>query len=211
MSTHAHRERLLLAELLESAGPDAPTLCEGWTTRDLAVHLVVRERRADAYLGGPIKRLAARGERIQQGFRDMPYAQLLGLFRSGPSRLSPLKVSRVDELANTVEYFVHGEDVRRAQPDWTPRELDEEFSDQLWRRLEQGGRLFGRKSPVGLVLRRPDGQTVVAKRGKPVVTLTGEPAELLMFVFGRGERAQLKSVEGDDVAVRRLRASKLAV
>ena len=45
MSTHAKRERLLLADLLETAGPDAPTLCEGWTTRDLAAHVVVRERR----------------------------------------------------------------------------------------------------------------------------------------------------------------------
>ena len=31
MSTHAKRERLLLADLLEAAGPEAPTLCEGWT------------------------------------------------------------------------------------------------------------------------------------------------------------------------------------
>ncbi|MET9971520.1 TIGR03085 family protein, partial [Streptomyces sp. NPDC006356] len=36
MSTFAKRERLLMADLLEAEGPDAPTLCEGWTTRDLA-------------------------------------------------------------------------------------------------------------------------------------------------------------------------------
>ncbi len=48
MSTFAKRERLLLADLLETAGPDAPTLCEGWRTRDLAAHVVVRERRPDA-------------------------------------------------------------------------------------------------------------------------------------------------------------------
>ena len=27
--THAKRERLILADLLESSGPEAPTLCEG--------------------------------------------------------------------------------------------------------------------------------------------------------------------------------------
>lgn len=55
MSTFAKRERLLLADLLETAGPDAPTLCEGWQTRDLAAHVVVRERRADAAGGIMIK------------------------------------------------------------------------------------------------------------------------------------------------------------
>ena len=47
MSTFAKRERLLLADLLEAEGPEAPTLCEGWSTRDLAAHLIVRERRPE--------------------------------------------------------------------------------------------------------------------------------------------------------------------
>ena len=38
------RERRELCDLLEEVGPDAPTLCEGWTTFDLAAHLAVRER-----------------------------------------------------------------------------------------------------------------------------------------------------------------------
>ena len=38
------RERNELADLLDQLGPDAPTLCEGWNTADLAAHLVVRER-----------------------------------------------------------------------------------------------------------------------------------------------------------------------
>jgi hypothetical protein len=37
------RERLELCDLLLELGPDAPTLCEGWTTADLAAHLVLRE------------------------------------------------------------------------------------------------------------------------------------------------------------------------
>jgi uncharacterized protein (TIGR03083 family) len=46
--TLARAERAALCDLFDEVGPDAPTLCAGWTTRDLAAHLVIRERRADA-------------------------------------------------------------------------------------------------------------------------------------------------------------------
>ncbi|WP_010474195.1 maleylpyruvate isomerase family mycothiol-dependent enzyme, partial [Streptomyces somaliensis] len=64
MSTHAKRERLVLADLLEAVGPEAPTLCDGWTTRDLAAHLVVRERRPDAAAGVLLEPLRGRLERV---------------------------------------------------------------------------------------------------------------------------------------------------
>ncbi|MGW6461609.1 TIGR03085 family metal-binding protein [Streptomyces sp. NPDC055078] len=210
MSTHAKRERLLLADLLESAGPDAPTLCDGWTARDLAAHVVVRERRADAAGGILIGALRNRLERVQSEFAAKPYEELIQLIRTGPPRLSPYGLKQVDEAANTVEFYVHTEDVRRAQPDWTPRPLDRVFEDALWARLEKAARLLGRKSPVGLVLRRPDGQTVVAHRGAPVVTVTGEPGELTLFAFGRQEVAQVV-LEGDKEAVERLREAKLGI
>ncbi|MFI6872151.1 TIGR03085 family metal-binding protein [Streptomyces sp. NPDC050400] len=203
MSTHAKRERLLLADLLEATGPEAPTLCEGWTTRDLAAHVVVRERRPDAAGGTLVKQLAGRLERVQGEFADKPYEELIQLIRTGPPRFSPFSLKQLDEAANTVEFYVHTEDVRRAQPDWTPRELDPVFSDVLWSRLERMARVMGRKAPVGLVLRRPDGQTAVAHRGAPVVTVTGEPSELLMFAFGRQDAANVE-MEGDKAAIERL-------
>ncbi|GHE40108.1 TIGR03085 family protein [Streptomyces longispororuber] len=207
MSTHAKRERLLLADLLEAAGPDAPTLCEGWTTRDLAAHVVVRERRADAAGGILIKQLAGRLERVQAEFAAKPYEELIQLIRTGPPRFSPFNLKQVDEASNAVEFYVHAEDVRRAQPDWTPRELDPVFSDALWSRLERMARVVGRKAPVGLVLRRRDGQTAVAHRGTPVVTVTGEPSELLLFAFGRQDAADVE-VEGDKEAITRLHETK---
>jgi uncharacterized protein (TIGR03085 family) len=210
MSTHAKRERLLFADLLESVGPEAPTLCEGWTTRDLAAHAVVRERRADAAGGMLIKRLAPRLERVQGEFAARPYEELVQLIRTGPPRVSPYALKQVDEAANTVEFFIHAEDVRRAQPDWTPREVDQVFADALWRRLERSARLMGRRSPVGLVLRRPNDQTAVAHRGTPVVTVTGEPGELLMFVSGRQAAARVE-VTGDENAVAKLRQAKLGL
>ncbi|MEU6960760.1 TIGR03085 family metal-binding protein [Streptomyces chrestomyceticus] len=200
MSTHAKRERLLLADLLESAGPEGPTLCEGWTARDLAAHVVVRERRPDAAGGLLLKPLASRLERVQQEFAAKPFDELLRLVRTGPPKLSPFSLKQIDEASNTVEFFVHAEDVRRARPDWTPRELDPVFSDALWSRLEKMARLLGRKSPVGLVLRRPDGRTAVAHRGTPVVTATGEPGELLLFTFGRQTVADVQ-LDGDKDAV----------
>ncbi|MEV5973499.1 TIGR03085 family metal-binding protein [Streptomyces sp. NPDC051921] len=209
MSTHAKRERLLLADLLEAAGPDAPTLCEGWRTRDLAAHVVVRERRPDAAAGAvvPVPALKARLDRVQAEFAGKPYEELVQLIRTGPPKLSPFTIKQVDEGANTVEFYVHAEDVRRAQPDWSPRELDPVFADALWSRLEKSARLLARKVPVGLVLRRPDGQTAVAHRGTPVVTVSGEPGELTMFLFGRQDAAKV-DVDGEPEAVERLHGTK---
>ncbi|MGW1505454.1 TIGR03085 family metal-binding protein [Streptomyces mirabilis] len=207
MSTHAKRERLLLADLLETEGPDAPTLCEGWNTRDLAAHVVVRERRADAAGGLLLKQLAPRLERVQAEFAEKPYEELIQLIRTGPPRFSPFALKQIDEASNTVEFYVHTEDVRRAQPDWTPRPLDPVFQDALWSRLERTARLAGRGAPTGLVLRRPDGQTAVAHRGTPVVTVTGEPSELLMFALGRQKTADVE-LDGDKDAIAKLSETK---
>ncbi|MCQ8773817.1 TIGR03085 family metal-binding protein [Streptomyces telluris] len=210
MSTHAQRERLFLADLLESAGPDAPTLCAGWRARDLAAHVVVRERRADAAAGIVLKPLAARLERVQAEFAAKPYEELIQLIRTGPPRLSPYALKQVDEAANTVEFYVHAEDVRRAQPDWAPREVDPVFADALWARLERAARVLGRRSPVGLVLRRPDGRTAVARRGAPVVTVTGEPGELTLFAFGRQAAARVE-LDGEKDAVAEVEGAELGI
>ncbi|MET7572592.1 TIGR03085 family metal-binding protein [Streptomyces sp. NPDC005492] len=207
MSTFAKRERLLLADLLETAGPDAPTLCEGWLTRDLAAHVVVRERRADAAGGIMIKQLAPRLDRVMAEFAAKPYEELIQLIRTGPPRFSPFQLKQLDEASNTVEFYVHTEDVRRAQEGWTPRELDPVFQDALWSRLERMARLVGRTAPTGLVLRRPDGQTAVAHKGTPVVTVTGEPSELLMFVHGRQSAAKVE-LDGEENAIAKLQEAK---
>lgn len=207
MSTHAKRERLLLADLLEAAGPDAPTLCEGWRTRDLAAHVVVRERRPDAAAGSLVPALKDRQDRVQAEFADKPYDELIRLIRTGPPKFSPFAIKQVDEGANVVEFYVHAEDVRRAQPHWSARELDPVFSDALWSRLERTARLLGRKAPVGLVLRRPDGQTVVAHKGAPVVTASGEPGELTMYLYGRQDSAKV-ALDGEPQAIERLRETK---
>ena len=57
----------------------------------------------------------------------------------------------IDELVNTVEFFVHHEDVRRAAPGWTPRSLDRQLEDAL--ATHRSGAPVGmltRKATVGL-------------------------------------------------------------
>ena len=210
MSTHAKRERLLLADLLEAAGPEAQTLCNGWKTRDLAAHVVVRERRADAAGGILLGVLKNRLERVQAEFAAKPYEELIQLIRTGPPRMSPFGLKQLDEAANTVEFDIHAEDVRRAQPDWSQRDLDPVFADVLWSRTEKTARMMGRRSPVGLVLRRPDGQTAVAHKGAPVVTVTGEPGELLLFAAGRQDAARVE-LDGDKDALARLHTAELGL
>ncbi|WP_059009178.1 TIGR03085 family metal-binding protein [Streptomyces specialis] len=210
MSTHAKRERLLLADQLETVGPEAPTLCEGWSARDLAAHLVVRERNVEPIASVVVRPLATRAERVRAETAARPYDELIQLIRTGPPRRSPFALKQLDEAANTVEFFVHAEDVRRAQPDWAPRALDPVFADALWKRLETVAKLLGRRSPVGLVLRRPNGQTVVARKGLPVATVTGDPGELLLFAYGRQEAARVE-LSGDDDAVAKARSAPLGL
>lgn len=206
MSNHALAERHRLAELLAAAGPDAPTLCAGWTTRDLAAHLVIRERRADAAPGIRVGALAGWTHRVQSAYAERPYDELVGLFRSGPPVFSFFALPGADEAANTVEYFVHAEDVLRAADDWTPHPVPPGRSEALWRRLPLLARFeAGRRSPVRLELHHPDGRTVTAgPTGAPVVRITGEPADLILFTYGRGARTAL-TVDGPSDAVEALR------
>ncbi len=212
VSELARAERQQLCDLLEEVGPDAPTLCEGWTTRDLAAHLVVREGRPDAalgILGGP---LAAWTERVQNGAASEPFEKLVRLLRHGPPIWSQFRLPLVDGQANTVEFFVHLEDVRRAQPNWQPRSLSPELTEFLWERLRASGKMLFGKAKVGIQARRTDvddAPEVKIRGGKQTVTLLGAPAELTLFAFGRKENTV--QLEGDSEAVDALLTAKLGL
>lgn len=207
MTSPARTERSELCDVLTEVGPDAPTLCEGWRAADLTAHLVVRERRPDAAAGAVIKPLAPRLDRIQRGYADLPWARLVDLVRTGPPRWSPFAIPAVDGAANTVEYFVHHEDVRRAQPGWEPRELSTDQQETLWRRLRSTARLLLRRAPVGVALRRPDGAIWRAHAGSSYVTIAGQPAELVLYAYGRGDHARVELL-GEERDVARLAATR---
>jgi len=206
----AQYERAHLATLLTDLGADAPTLCAGWTTRDLAAHLVMRERRADASLGIAVAPLAGHTESVRQSYARKPYAELVMMVRDGAPLWSAFGWSPVDRLLNTTEYFVHHEDVRRAQPGWEPRELPANVQDALWKTVIGRSRLALRKVEAGVELRRPDGTSTLAHEGEPRAIVTGEPAELLLYLFGRGAHARIE-VSGPAAAQEALAGASLAV
>lgn len=193
----ARRERQELADLFAAVGPEAPTLDEGWTTRDLAAHLVIRERHPGAALGILVKPLAAHSETVRRRTAERPWGDLVDLVRTGPPRWSPAAIDAVDRLTNTIEFYVHHEDVRRAADGWAPRALDGDFEHELWRRLKPMSRVLARKAPVGLVLRRSNGDEATAKKAGAdgvVVTVTGPASELLLFTYGRQAHARVDIV-----------------
>ena len=67
-----------------------------------------------------------------------------------------------------------------------------------------------RRSPVGVVLRRPDGERIGGKKADPYVVVTGEPQELLLFAFGRQAHARV-GCSGDEKSVALLRSAPLGV
>ena len=202
----ARDERACLADLFTEVGPEAPTLCEGWRTSDLAAHLVIRERRPDTAPGIVIKPLAGYTERVRREYAAKPWQELIRLVRTGPPRLSPTSIGPVDELVNGAEFFVHHEDVRRGAAGWAPREPDDTRDEQLWRILSRMAKLPFRASPVGVVLRRTSGAEIAAKRGPDTVTISGEPGELLLFAFGRDEVEV--DFAGEQAAIARVRGLK---
>lgn len=188
--TLARRERTALVEAMRSSGPDAPTLCEGWTTRDLAAHLVVREARIDAAAGIVVPALAARMEDLRLRETERPWDELLDRIAGGAPWYSPLRYA--DKLANAAEYLVHHEDVRRAETGWSARDFDADDLERIWSLGSTVARTFLRKVEARVDIRTPP-SVQLAKGGSvstgaalsPLVSVTAEPVELLLWAFGR--------------------------
>jgi uncharacterized protein (TIGR03085 family) len=194
------RERAALADLLAELGPDAPTCCEGWDTAHLAAHVVVRDSRPDALLGYGAETLpggrplARWSHTVEDAVRSStPYAELVDRVRSGPPAWMPFAWPRIGPALNTTEFTIHHEDVRRAQPGWTPRELPRADQDQLWRAVPFLAKRAARGRPGGLRLRRTDtGEERAIGGSSPSTTVAGEPLELLLWASGRGRVARIE-------------------
>lgn len=215
--TFAKSERAELCDLLDEVGPDAPTLCEGWTTHDLATHLWIREADPIGATGIVAKPLAGLLERRMAEVKSRwEFGELVDKIRRGPARFSVFAIPGVDEPANTTEFFVRHEDVRRAgDTPRLPRELGVDVEDWMWRRLKLLGRAFFRRAQVGVVLERlgsvgegGEPETIRAANGSSIVTVVGPPSELLLFAHGRGAHAEVKLV-GEPEAIDLLHATDL--
>jgi uncharacterized protein (TIGR03085 family) len=205
----ADTERSALCDLLDELGPDAPTLCEGWTTRDLATHLYVRDRDPKAWAGISVGRLQGLAEKAMDEQAGRPYGEIVAAVRAGAPRWSPMGLPGAKDLVNLLEFVIHHEDVRRAQQGWGPRAVPSTLADSVWRAIKLGARAALRKAPDGVLLRRAGtDSTVQAKKGALTVTVVGDPVELALFTSGR-QRAARVDLSGDDAAVARLVASPL--
>ncbi|HZV25669.1 MAG TPA: TIGR03085 family metal-binding protein, partial [Acidothermaceae bacterium] len=193
MTNLAASERARLSDLLDRVGPDAPTLCEGWNTRDLTAHLVLRESRPDAVLGVVIRPLSGWTARVQKKLARNDFTDLVSRLRNGPPRWSLFRPRAVDELLSNVEFFVHHEDVRRAAPHWEPRVLTDATNAFLWERSTRMAKHVLRSAPGGVELIRSDtGQhraVRAAVPGQSTLTLTGAPQELILYMYGRRDHA----------------------
>ena len=192
------KERAALCDTMEKFGPDAPTLCKGWQTIDLAAHLVAREARSDAALGlvlpGPFKRHL---QIVMDRYKAKGYDALVAMLRTGPPwmhRTGPLAT------ANVNENFIHHEDVRRASGEG-PRAIDDDMDAILWRMLGFGARMSKRAvKGAALTLRTPDGRERVVSTTGDTVTMTGAPGELTLFMSGRKDAAEV-TLDGEATAI----------
>jgi uncharacterized protein (TIGR03085 family) len=204
MTSLAHAERAALLALLAEVGPQAPTLCAGWRTHELAAHLVVRERRPQAVPGLVLPALHGVTERLEQRMRRRPYDELLAALREGPPAWSPLGApGRLYDAGNLHEFYVHHEDVRRLV-DPSPRARVAGLDEALWRRARLLARRLSRRAEgLAITLQTPQGWSLPARSGTSPVTVLGTAPELFLWLFGRRSVAAVE-VSGPDEAVRAL-------
>jgi uncharacterized protein (TIGR03085 family) len=200
------QERLELCDLFDELGPSVPTLLDGWTAHDLAAHLVLREHDLIAgpclVLPGPFGRFA---ERRSAGLaRRKDFAWLVARIRSGPP-VGFFRIGWIRAMANLNEFFVHHEDVRRANGRG-PRSLTRAMDAALWRNVRRGGRYLGRRLDGGGLEIEWAGtdERVTVRPGSPTARLSGPPGELLLYIFGRQAAAQVE-VSGPPEAVAAVR------
>lgn len=203
-------ERTRLCDLLKALGPDAPTVLQPWTTRDLAAHLFLRENDPLAGPGLVVPGAWARlAERHRQKAASRDYLQLVAAIRCGPHGV--FRLGWLRRVPNLNELFVHHEDVRRANGS-SRRDLEPAMNAALWSNLTSGAWYLARRlRGAGLELCNGyTGQTVTARRGDSIVRVTGEPGELLLYLFGRRGVAEVE-LDGSSAALGLLKASHIGL
>jgi uncharacterized protein (TIGR03085 family) len=188
-------ERALLADLLDELGPERPTLCTGWTTRHLAAHLKIRE-------GDPldqVRNVLGGDSALERVARSNDFDDLVARIRSGPPWLSLFRIPKVEPMLNSLEYFVHHEDVRRAQRGWDRRVLPSWAQDQLWRGALGFCKLALRKEQIPVTLERSDGgEAADVRPGANPVVVRGLPGEIVLYLFGRRDVADVELTGPED-------------
>lgn len=205
----ARREREALCDLALVLGEDAPTLSGDWTAKELFAHLHLREH---SLLGAPgllIPQLSGLTDREMARIGRQDFTVLVERVRG--RGLTPYAIPPVDKAVNTLEYFVHHEDLRRAQPGWAPRDLSPADESALWSAIRLFGRGLVRSAGVPVRIRRTDtGAEATLRGGADPAVLSGMPSEIVMFLYGRDRHRGLQFT-GPDKHIERLRGAGLGL
>lgn len=207
----ARTERTALCDTALQVGEDQSTLCGDWTVKDLVTHLLVRERSPGA-VGIAVSPLSRLTDAEMSRLSRTDFTVLVERLRNGPPLWSPYAVPRLDALFNTLEFFVHHEDIRRSQPAWAPRELTDDQQKLLWSMVRTAGKGLVRNAQVGVTLENATTGSRAALKDPPddagPVVVTGLPSEVTMFAFGRQAQARVE-LSGPPAAVATLTGSSL--
>ncbi len=210
MTRMSRTERTELCDAALQVGEDQPTLCGEWNVKDLVAHLLVREG-SPAAAGILISPLAPLTDLEMRRYARRDFAVLVERLRKGPPLWSPYALPKLDAMLNTLEYFVHHEDIRRAQPSWSPRTLTDREQKLLWKMIGTAGKGLMRNVPVGVRIENSvTGSTAALKPGEPTVVVRGLPSEVTLFVFGRKAQAEVELLGPED-AVAALRGTELGI
>ncbi len=213
MEPMSRSERAALCNAALEAGERAPTLCGAWTVKDLVIHLLLRERDPLAAPGIVVPRLERLTQRSARRLAESDFVTLVERVRNGPPPWSPMVLPQVDKVVNTLEYFVHHEDIRRATPGWAPRELTDRERRTVFKAVSVAGKGLVRPVGVPVEIAWRDGartRSAVLRKGDDPVVVSGDPAELTMFLFGRAQHTGL-TFDGPPAAVEVLTAGRLGI
>jgi len=200
MTSTASEQRQALATALRGVTADAPTLCEGWAAEDLALHIVIRDSRPDLMVGPQLPLVGDWASNALENLRNTGYAQLVKRAEAGPPLFFPQSLPPLNDMMNTAEFYIHTEDVLRAQPEFdpnSPRVISAKLRKRLW---GQGALMFpmaarGAKKRITFV--SPGyGSRTSGPVSAPKLRIEGAPEELLLWAFGREEKAQVTINEG---------------
>jgi uncharacterized protein (TIGR03085 family) len=197
LSDFAQVERAAFVEAARAAGPDGATLCEGWTVADLVAHVLLRERRPLAGLGIVVPPLRPYTNSVQGRLKKKnEFSDLLRKVENGP----PLLARAIDEVMNTMEFFIHTEDIRRAAPQYADRFVEPREEKMIFGRLRFLAKMGKRHSAIPFVLEAENFGRIVGKDGETAVIISGLPSELCLYMSGRQQVAKV-NVAGPNEAI----------
>lgn len=197
------RELGRLCDVLDAVEPTAPTLCAGWDAHDLAVHLWVIKHDPASWPGVAVPALAPITRRRSAAIRQRwSYPEIVAVLRHGGGDVASMPGDHREGHRHALgEYYVHAQDVARPNGVRQARP-DVQLQEALGLRVRRAARqLFWRPWPQkrGLVLEWPGrGRVRITGDGRlGSVVVVGEPSELLCWVHGRRDVANVTVLHSD--------------